>query len=63
MEKHYKETMGYALSETTKQLGIASGSSNELYSSRLQSGQITFDQLNDALIECSTKTVVLLKWH
>lgn len=50
-----QETMGYALSETAKQLGIASGSSNELYSS-LQSGQITFDQLNDALIECSTKT-------
>lgn len=39
-----QETMGYALSETAKQLGIASGSSNELYSS-LQSGQITFDQL------------------
>ena len=50
-----QETMGYALSETAKQLGIASGSSNELYSS-LQSGQITFDQLNDALIECSTRT-------
>lgn len=50
-----QETMGYALSETAKQLGIASGSSNELYNS-LQSGQITFDQLNDALIECSTKT-------
>lgn len=50
-----QETMGYALSETAKQLGIASGSSNELYST-LQSGQITFDQLNDALIECSTRT-------
>lgn len=50
-----QETMGYALSETAKQLGIASGSSDELYSS-LQSGQITFDQLNDALIECSTRT-------
>ncbi|MED9808872.1 MAG: tape measure protein [Faecalibacillus intestinalis] len=50
-----QETMGYALSETAKQLGIASGSSNELYSS-LQSGQITFDQLNDALIECSSRT-------
>lgn len=50
-----QETMGYALSETAKQLGIASGSSNELYSS-LQSGQITFDQFNDALIECSTRT-------
>lgn len=50
-----QETMGYALSETAKQLGIASGSSNELYSS-LQSGHITFDQLNDALIECSTRT-------
>lgn len=50
-----QETMGYALSETAKQLGIASGSSNELYDA-LQSGQITFDQLNDALIECSTRT-------
>ena len=50
-----QETMGYALSETAKQLGIASGSSDELYSS-LQSGQITFDQFNDALIECSTRT-------
>lgn len=50
-----QETMGYALSETAKQLGIASGNSNELYSS-LQSGQITFDQFNDALIECSTRT-------
>ena len=50
-----QETMGYALSETAKQLGIASGSSNELYDS-LQSGQITFDQFNDALIECSTRT-------
>lgn len=50
-----QETMGYALSETAKQLGIASGSSNELYDA-LQSGQITFDQFNDALIECSTRT-------
>lgn len=50
-----QETMGYALSEIAKQLGIASGSSNELYDS-LQSGQITFDQFNDALIECSTRT-------
>lgn len=50
-----QETMGYALSETAKQLGIASGSSNELYDA-LQSGQITFDQLNDALIECSIRT-------
>lgn len=50
-----QETMGYALSETAKQLGIASGSSDELYDS-LQSGQITFDQFNDALIECSTRT-------
>lgn len=50
-----QETMGYALSETAKQLGIASGNSNELYSA-IQSGQITFDQFNDALIECSTKT-------
>ena len=50
-----QETMGYALSETAKQLGIASGNSNELYSA-IQSGQITFDQFNDALIECSTRT-------
>ncbi len=50
-----QETMGYALSTTAKQLGIASGSSNELYEA-LQSGQVTFDQFNDALIECSTRT-------
>lgn len=50
-----QETMGYALSETAKQLGIASGNSNELYGA-IQSGQITFDQFNDALIECSTRT-------
>ncbi len=50
-----QETMGYALSTTAKQLGIASGSSSELYEA-LQSGQVTFDQFNDALIECSTRT-------
>lgn len=50
-----QETMGYALSETAKQLGIASGNSNDLYSA-IQSGQITFDQFNDALIICSTRT-------
>lgn len=50
-----QETMGYALSETAKELGIASGNSNELYSV-IQSGNITFDQFNDALITCSTRT-------
>lgn len=50
-----QETMGYALRETSKQLGIASGDTNELYKA-LQSGAITFDQFNDALIECSTRT-------
>jgi len=50
-----QETMGYALRETAKQLGIASGDTNELYSA-LQSGSITFDQFNGALIECSTRT-------
>ena len=49
-----QETMGYALRETGIQLGIVTGDSNELYSA-IQSGQITFDQFNDALIECSTK--------
>lgn len=49
-----QETMGYALRETAVQLGVVTGDSNELYSA-LQSGQITFDQFNDALIECSTR--------
>lgn len=50
-----QETMGYALSETAKELGIVSGNSNELYSA-IQSGRITFDEFNDALIICSTRT-------
>lgn len=50
-----QETMGYALSETAKELGIASGNSNELYSA-IQSGKITFDEFNSALITCSTRT-------
>lgn len=49
-----QETMGYALKETAIQLGITSGNTNELYSA-LQSGEITFDQFNSALIECSTR--------
>lgn len=50
-----QETMGYALSETAKELGIVSGNSNELYSA-IQSGRITFDEFNDALIICSNRT-------
>lgn len=50
-----QETMGYALSETAKELGIASGNGLELYSA-LQSGSVTFDQFNSAMIECSTRT-------
>ena len=50
-----QETMGYALSETAKELGIVSGNSNELYSA-IQSGKITFDEFNSALITCSTRT-------
>ena len=50
-----QETMGYALGETAKELGIVSGNSNELYSA-IQSGKITFDEFNSALITCSTRT-------
>lgn len=50
-----QETMGYALSETAKELGIVSGNSNELYSA-IQSGKITFDEFNSALITCSART-------
>lgn len=50
-----QETMGYALSETAKQLGITSGNSLELYEA-IQSGEISFDKFNGALIECSTRT-------
>lgn len=45
-----QETMGPALREVAKSFGIASGSSNELYSS-LKSGKFTFDELNAKLIE------------
>ncbi len=50
-----QETMGYALSETAKQLGITSGNSLELYDA-IQNGEITFDRFNSALIKCSTQT-------
>lgn len=50
-----QETMSYALSVTAKELGIASGNSLELYDA-LYNGKITFDQFNDALIKCSTRT-------
>ncbi len=50
-----QETMSYALSETAKQLGITSGNSLELYEA-IQSGEISFDKFNSALIECSTRT-------
>lgn len=50
-----QETMSYALGETAKKLGIASGNSMELYNA-LQSGKITFDEFNKALIECNEGT-------
>lgn len=50
-----QETMAPALSKVSKKLGIASGNANELYDA-LQNGTITFDQFNDALIECDTET-------
>ena len=50
-----QETMSYALSETAKELGIASGNSLELYDA-IDDGTITFDKFNEALIECSTRT-------
>lgn len=50
-----QETMGYALSETAKELGIVTGNSNELYEA-LQDGEISFTQFNDAMITCSTRT-------
>lgn len=40
----------YALTEVAKKLGIASGSTQELYE-KLQKGTISIDQFNDALIE------------
>lgn len=50
-----QETMAPALTKVAKKLGIASGNANELYDS-LQNGTITFDQFNDAMIECDTET-------
>jgi len=53
--KTLQETMSYALSEAAKELGIASGNTNELYDA-LQSGEITFDELNAKIIELDTAT-------
>lgn len=50
-----QETMAPALTKVSKKLGIASGDANELYEA-LQNGTITFDQFNDAMIECDTET-------
>lgn len=50
-----QETMAPALTKVAKTLGIASGNTNELYEA-LQNGTISFDQLNDAMIECDTET-------
>ena len=50
-----QETMAPALTKVAKKLGITSGNANELYDA-LQNGTITFDQFNDALIECDTET-------
>lgn len=50
-----QETMAPALTKVSKKLGIASGNTNELYEA-LQNGTISFDQLNDAMIECNTET-------
>lgn len=50
-----QETMAPALTKVAKRLGIASGNTNELYEA-LQNGTISFDQLNDAMIECDTET-------
>lgn len=47
-----QETMGYALSETAKKMGIASGDANELYDA-LNEGLFTFDEFSAALVECS----------
>lgn len=49
------ETMKYGLQQTAKKLGIASGSTTELYDA-LQDGTITMDQFTDAIIECSEET-------
>lgn len=50
-----QETMAPALTKVAKKLGIASGNTNELYEA-LQNGTISFDQLNDVMIECDTET-------
>lgn len=50
-----QETMAPALTKVAKKLGIANGNANELYDA-LQNGTITFDQFNDAMIECDTET-------
>lgn len=50
-----QETMAPALTKVSKKLGIASGNANELYDA-LKNGTITFDQFNDAMIECDTET-------
>lgn len=50
-----QETMAPALTKVAKKLGITSGNANELYAA-LQNGTISFDQLNDAMIECDTET-------
>lgn len=50
-----QETMAPALTKVAKKLGIASGNTNELYEA-MQNGTISFDQLNDAMIECDTET-------
>lgn len=47
--------MAPALTKVAKKLGITSGNANELYDA-LQNGTITFDQFNDAMIECDTET-------
>lgn len=50
-----QETMAPALTKVSKKLGIASGDANELYEA-LKNGTISFDQFNDAMIECDTET-------
>ena len=50
-----QETMAPALTKVAKKLGITSGNANELYEA-LKSGTISFDQFNDAMIECDTET-------
>jgi tape measure domain-containing protein len=50
-----QETMAPALTKVAKKLGIASGSANDLYDA-LQNGVISFDDFNNAMIECDTET-------